>query len=185
MSSEISQETELLMEEAIETVRRRLSKIRTGKASPAILDGIRVDYYGSPTPLNQLASVAAPEPRLLTVKPFDRSGINDIDKAIQASNLGLNPTNDGMMIRIQIPELTEERRIEMSKLAREVGEDGKVAVRHARQDGNDELKKQQKDGTISEDEFHGDKTEIQKLTDRYCEEVDTIVAAKEKDIMEI
>lgn len=185
MSSEIRDETELEMEEAIETVRRRLSKIRTGKASPAILDGLRVEYYGTPTPLNQLATVAVPEPRLLTVKPFDRSSIGDIEKAIQASNLGLNPASDGMMIRIQIPELTEERRREFTKLAKEVGEDGKVAVRRVRQDGNDQLKKVNKEGGISEDEMHGQKSDIQDLTNRFCGEIDEIIKAKEADIMEI
>jgi ribosome recycling factor len=185
MSSEVREETDLEMAEAIETVRRRLAKIRTGKASPALLDGIRVEYFSTPTPLNQLATVAAPEPRLLTVKPFDRSVIGDIEKAIQASNLGLNPANDGMMIRIQIPELTEERRRDFSKLAKEIGEDGKVAVRRARQEGNDRLKKMHKDGEISEDELHGEKAEIQKLTDDYCKQVDEITKAKEADIMEI
>jgi ribosome recycling factor len=185
MSSEVKAETELQMEEAVGAVRRRLSKIRTGKASPAILDGIRVDYYGTPTPLKQLASIAVPEPRLLAVKPYDRGAIGDIEKAIQASNLGLNPSSDGMMIRIQIPELTEERRREFSKLAKEIGEDGKVAVRHARQDGNDALKRLLKDGEISEDEAHAARNDIQKLTDRFCGDIDEIVATKEADIMEI
>jgi ribosome recycling factor len=185
MSSEVKDETELNMEEALTAVRRRLSKIRTGKASPAILDGIRVDYYGTPTPLNQLASIAVPEPRLLAVKPFDRSTIGDIEKAIMASNLGLNPASDGMMIRIQIPELTEERRREFTKQAREIGEDGKVAVRHARQDGNDTLKKLFKDGEISEDEMHALRNDIQKMTDRFCTDIDEVVQAKEADIMEI
>jgi ribosome recycling factor len=185
MSSDVKGETELGMEEAFTAVRRRLSKIRTGKASPAILDGIRVDYYGAPTPLNQLASIAVPEPRLLAVKPFDRSTIGDVEKAILAGNLGLNPTSDGMMIRIQIPELTEERRREFTKQAREIGEDGKVAVRHARQEGNDTLKKLFKDGEISEDEMHALRNDIQKMTDHFCTEIDEVVRAKEADIMEI
>ena len=185
MSSDVKDDAELAMDSAIDAVRRRLAQIRTGKASPAILDSVMVEYYGAPTPLKQLATVAVPEPRLLAVKPFDRAAIGDIEKAIQASNLGLNPSNDGMMIRLQIPELTEERRRDLSKQAREIGEEGKVAVRRARQDANDRLKKEQKDGDISEDELHGDKAAVQKLTDRYVEQVDEIITAKESDIMEI
>jgi len=129
--------------------------------------------------------VAAPEGRLLTVKPFDRGSIGAIEKSIQAGNLGLNPSNDGMMIRIQIPELTEERRREFTKLAREIGEDGKVAARRARQDGNDVLKKELKDGEITEDEHHAEREQIQELTDRFCAEIDQVVKAKEAEIMEI
>lgn len=185
MSKDVLENAELEMSEAVDTVKRRLGKLRTGKASPALLDGVSVDYYGAPTPLKQLATVSAPEARLLTVKPFDRSSIGAIEKAIQAGNLGLNPTNDGMMIRIQIPELTEERRREFSKMAKEIGEDGKVNVRKIRQDANDQLKKEQKDGDITEDELHGDKDTVQKLTDRFCADVDEVVKAKEAEIMEI
>jgi ribosome recycling factor len=185
MSKDVLENSELEMTEEVDTVKRRLGKLRTGKASPALLDGVMVEYYGSPTPLKQLATVSAPEPRQLTVKPFDRSSIGAIEKAIQSGNLGLNPSNDGMMIRIQIPELTEERRREFSKLAKEVGEDGKIAVRRVRQEANDSLKKEHKDGEITEDEQHQDRDEIQKLTDRFCAEIDEIVKAKEAEIMEI
>jgi ribosome recycling factor len=185
MSAEAKDKAKQAMEAAADAVKRRLGKIRTGKASPAILDGVMVEYYGNPTPLKQLATVAVPEPRLLAVKPFDRSAIGDIQKAIQAGNLGLNPNNDGMMIRIQIPELTEERRKELTKQAKEIGEEGKVAVRRARQEANDALKSEQKDGDITEDEMHADRDEVQKLTDRFCDEIDTIVKEKEADIMEI
>ena len=185
MSKDVLENTELEMDGALDAVKRRLGKLRTGKGSPALLDGMTVEYYGSPTPLKQLATVAAPEPRMLTVKPFDRSSIGAIEKAIQASNLGLNPSNDGMMIRIQIPELTEERRREFTKLAREVGEDGKVGVRKVRQDANDQLKKEQKDGEITEDELHADRDSVQKLTDRFCADIDEVVKAKESEIMEI
>jgi ribosome recycling factor len=185
MSKDVLENAELSMDEALDAVKRRLGKLRTGKASPALLDGLMVEYYGNPTPLKQLATVAAPEARLLTVKPFDRSSIGAIEKAIQTSNLSLNPSNDGMMIRIQIPELTEERRREFGKLAREIGEDGKVSVRRVRQDANDELKAEQKDGGITEDELHAEKDSIQKLTDRFCGEIDEIVKAKEAEIMEI
>jgi len=185
MSNEVKQQVEQLMDSAIGAVRNRLAKLRTGKASPALLDGIRVEYYGTPTPLNQLATIAVPEPRLLAVKPYDRTAINEIEKSILASNLGLNPTNDGLVIRIPIPELTEERRREFAKLAKEIGEEGKVAVRHARQEGNDKLKKLEKDGSISEDELHSAKSEIQKLTDRFCTSIDDTVKDKEAEIMEI
>ena len=185
MRKDVLENTEMEMDEARDAVKRRLGKLRTGKASPALLDGLMVEYYGAPTPLKQLATVAAPEARQLAVKPFDRSAIGAIEKAIQASNLGLNPSNDGMMIRIQIPELTEERRREFSKLAKEIGEDGKVAVRRVRQEANDQLKKEQKDSDITEDQFHGERDDIQKLTDRFCADIDEIVKAKEAEIMEI
>ncbi len=185
MSSETVEMAELTMDETLQTVRSRLSKLRTGKASPALLDGLRVEYYGAATPLNQLATVAAPEPRLLTVKPFDRGSIGEIEKAIQGSNLGLNPANDGLLIRIPIPELTEERRREFAKLAKEIGEDGKIAVRRVRQEANDKLKKTHKAGEVSEDEMHGERDEIQKLTDRFCDEVAQVVKLKEEEIMEI
>lgn len=185
MSAEALENAELEMESSLEKVKARLVKIRTGKATPAILDGIKVDYYGATAPLNQLATVSAPEPRLLTVKPFDRSAIAEIEKAIQASNLGLNPSSDGMMIRIQIPELTEERRRDFGKQARDIGEDGKVAMRRVRQEANDVLKKEQKDGDITEDDLHRERDEVQKLTDTYCEKIDTLVEAKTAEIMEL
>ena len=185
MSKDVLESAELEMESALDTVKRRLSKLRTGKATPSLLDGMLVEYYGTPTPLKQLATIAAPEARLLSVKPFDRSAIGAIERAIQASNLGLNPSNDGMMIRIQIPELTGERRGEYSKLARDIGEDGKVAVRRIRQEANDQIKKEHKDSLITEDEWHQERDDIQELTDRFCADVDQIVKAKEAEIMEI
>lgn len=185
MSKDVRENTELTMDSAVDAVKRRAAKLRTGKASPTLLDGLTVEYYGAPTPLKQLATIAVPEARLLAVKPFDRASIPAIERAIQASNLGLNPSNDGMMIRLQIPELTEERRREFTKLAREIGEEGKVAVRRARQDANDELKRELKDAEITEDEHHEDREEIQKLTDRYCALIDQVIKAKEAEIMEI
>ena len=174
MSAEVRENAEMAMDEVTESIRHRLSKIRTGKASPTMLENVRVEYYGAPTPLQQLATVSVPEPRMLTVKPFDRSAIGAIERAIQASNLGLNPSSDGMMIRLQIPELTQDRRKDLAKQAREIGEEGKIAVRKVRQESNDVLKKEQKDGAITEDELHKDRDEIQKLTDRYCEMMDKI-----------
>lgn len=185
MSAEARDNAEMAMEEVMETIASRLSKIRTGKASPVILDGINVEYYGAPTPLNQLATIAAPEARLLTVKPFDRSAIGAIEKAIQASNVGLNPASDGMMIRLAIPELTEERRKELGKQAREMGEDGKIAVRKARQEANDVLKAEEKSGDITEDELHKDRDAIQELTDRFCNRIDEMIKAKQAEIMEL
>lgn len=185
MSAEVRENAELSMDEVIDSVKNRLSKIRTGKASPAMLESVMVDYYGAPTPLQQLATVSVPEPRLLTVKPFDRSAIGDIERAIQASNLGMNPASDGMMIRLQIPELTEDRRKDLAKQAKEIGEEGKIAVRKVRQESNDVLKKEQKDGDITEDDLHKDRDEVQKLTDKFCAQVDKIVDAKHGEIMEI
>ncbi|MBU8871575.1 MAG: ribosome recycling factor [Gemmatimonadales bacterium] len=185
MSAEATENAELAMDEVMETIDGRLTKIRTGKASPLILDGINVEYYGAPTPLKQLATVAAPEPRLLTVKPFDRSSIGEIEKAIQASNLGLNPASDGMMIRLQIPELTEERRKELSKQAREMGEETKVAIRKVRQEANDVLKKEEKAGTITEDDLHRERDLVQELTDKYCGVIDKVISSKQEEIMEL
>lgn len=185
MSAEVRETAEMSMEEAVESTRSRLTKIRTGKATPAMLDGVMVEYYGASTPLNQLATVSAPEPRLLAVKPFDRSSIGAIEKAIQASNLGVNPASDGMMIRIQVPELTEDSRKGLGKQARDFAEDGKIAVRKARQEANEALKKEQKDGAITEDELHGDRDAVQKLTDRFCEEIDKVTSAKQHEIMEL
>ncbi len=135
--------------------------------------------------MKQLATVAVPEPRLLTVKPFDRGSIGAIEKALQASNLGMNPASDGMMIRLAVPELTEERRKDLGKQAKEIGEDGKVAVRKARQEANDALKVEQKDGDITEDDLHKERDDVQKLTDKFCEQVDKVVQIKHDDIMEI
>lgn len=185
MSAEAKENAELAMDEVMEGIKNRLVKIRTGKASPLILDGINVEYYGAPTPLIQLATVSAPEPRLLTVKPFDRSAIGEIEKAIQAGNLGLNPSSDGMMIRLQVPELTEERRKEFSRQAREMGEDGKVAIRKARQEANDTIKAEEKGGDITEDDLHRDRDAIQVLTDKYCALVDKVITAKQEEIMEL
>lgn len=182
MSHELVQEAEMEMEDAVQTLARRIAKIRTGKATPALLDPVRVEYYGAPTPLKQLANVGVPEPRLLTVAPFDRATLNDIERAIQAADLGLNPSNDGNVIRVPIPELTEERRREMSKMAREYGEQGKVAVRKVRQQANDAVKKAD---DMTEDEARAAKDEVQKLTDRFCDEIDKLVKEKEAEIMEI
>ncbi len=185
MSSDINENAELSMDEALDAVKARLATIRSGKATPAILDGITVEYYGAPTPLKQLATISVPEPRQLVVKPFDRGVIGDIERAIHAGNLGMNPSSDGMMIRLQVPELTGERRTELGKQARDIGEDGKIAVRRVRQEANDGLKKEEKDGDITEDQLHKDRDAVQKLTDDFCSRIEKIALAKQKEITEL
>jgi ribosome recycling factor len=186
MLEEIIEEVKDSMEKAIESLRKDLASIRTGRASTAMLDNVRVEYYGNLTPLNQMASISVPEPRLLTVKPWEANQIPEIEKAIVADkSLGLNPSNDGALIRLPIPELTEERRIEITKVARARSEDGRVAIRHARRDGIDLLQQAQKDGDISEDESRIAQDSVQKVTDEFVHRVDDIVKNKEEEIMEI
>jgi ribosome recycling factor len=173
------------MEAAIEHFKKEMAGMRTGRASVALIDGIRVDYYGTPTPLKQVANLTVPEPRLITVQPWEPSLIKEIEKAITAAGLGLNPANDGKLIRIPIPPLTEERRKELSKVCKKHAEEAKVALRNIRRDGNEEQKKLQKDGKLSEDELRRTEADTQKLTDQYVQKVDQILAAKEKEIMEV
>jgi len=162
-----------------------LNKIRTGRASPAILDGIRIDYYGTPTPLNQVATMAVPESRLITIKPWDMSIIGEIEKAILKSDLGVTPVNDGKIIRIAIPKLTEERRKELVKLVRKKGEDGKIAVRNIRREANDWYRSLEKEKAISEDELHKGLDDVQELTVEFIQKIDEILDLKEKEILEI
>jgi len=181
---EILQDAETRMKKAVEATQAELSKIRTGKASPAILDTIRVDYYGSSLPLKQVASISVPEPRLITIQPWDRKVLPEIEKAILKSDLGLNPINDGSIIRLPIPPLTEERRRDLVRVVHKLGEEGRVAIRNIRRDANEELKKAEKDGEISEDDAHRAMKEVQDLTDEYIEKIDEIVKVKEKEILE-
>lgn len=185
MIDDIMADLEDRFEKARQALARELSKIRTGRANPGILDRVKVEYYGTPTPLNQVAAVKAPEPRLLTVSPFDRSLLSDIERAIHASDLGLNPNSDGNIIRIPIPALTGERREELARQARRFGEDAKIAIRNARRDANDMLKSLQKDGDISEDEMHGSMNDVQTATDKAVAGVDSLIAEKEKQIIEV
>ncbi len=185
MIDDVKKDVKHRMDQAVETVRAELAKLRTGKASPAILDGITVNYYGANTPLRQVGNVSAPEPRLLVVQPWDRSLLGEIEKAILKSDLGLNPTNDGIVIRVPIPTLTEERRQSLVKVAKKITEDGRVAVRNIRRDANEKLKKLEKDHKISEDDLHRSQDEMQKLTDECVKKLDEILVLKEKDIMEI
>lgn len=173
------------MEKAIQVLKKDLLTLRTGRANPAILDKVTVEYYGSEMPINQTANISAPDPRTLLVQPWDKSILNEIERAIMKAELGLTPTNDGNVIRITIPALTEERRTELVKLARKMGEETKVAIRNVRREANDELKKMEKNGEISEDTSRRGQEEIQKTTDRFIKEVDQVVSDKEKEIMEI
>jgi len=185
MSDAVFAESEQKMKNAIDAVKREFAKLRAGKATPALLEGVRVEAYGQSTPLNQVGTVGAPEPRLLVVQPWDKSLIGSIEKAIRAADLGLNPSNDGQVIRVPIPPLTEERRKELVKFAKHAAEEGRVAVRNARRDANDALKKALKDGKLTEDEDKRGHGRIQELTDRHVKEIDGILAAKEKEILAI
>ena len=173
------------MDEAFEAVRREFGTVRTGKATPAILDTVRVEAYGSKVPLNQVATISTPEPSLLMVQPFDRSIIADIERAIMQADLGLNPANDGSVIRIPVPALNEERRKEYVRLLSKMAEDGRVSIRHARRDANDEIKAQTRDGDLSDDEGRRAMEEVQKLTDQYITRIDEALEAKEKEIMTV
>lgn len=173
------------IDKTLEDLRRELSKIRTGRANLSLLDAIKVDYYGTPTPLSGVASLSVPEPRLITIKPWDRSIIKDIEKAIKEANIGITPMNDGEMIRLPIPALTEERRKEIAKQVRTKGEDHKVAIRNERRDANEALKELQKKKTISEDDLKRTSERVQKETDQGVLKIDEIVQKKEKEIMEV
>lgn len=173
------------MDKAVEALRRDLSRVRTGRASVSILDDLRIDYYGTPTPLNQIGTLAVPEPRLITIQPWEKKLIPDIEKAILKSDLGLNPSSDGSVVRLAFPALTEERRKEMAKQVRKMGEEGKIAVRNARRDANEAIKKLLKDKAVSEDDEKRGEKEIQELTDDFVARIDKIVADKEKELMEI
>ena len=184
MIEETKQEAKESMEKAIAALSREFKRVRTGRATPALLDGIRADYYGAPTPLNQMASISVPEPRLILIQPWDHKSCEAIEKAILKSDLGLTPNNDGKVVRIAIPPLTEERRKELVKVVRKMGEEAKVAIRNARRDANEMLKEYKKEGEISEDDAFRGQEQIQKLTDEYVAKVDELVAEKEKEIME-
>ena len=173
------------MLKSVEALRKDLGKIRTGRASVALLDEIRVDYYGTPTPLNQVGTLAVPEARLITIQPWEKNLIPAIEKAILKSDLGLNPMSDGQLVRIAIPPLTEERRKEMAKVIKRMGEDAKVAVRNARRDANDQLKKLEKEKEISEDELKRNEKSVQETTDDFIAKIDEIITSKEKEVMEI
>jgi len=183
--NDILKTSEEKMKKTIDNYKKGLAAVRTGRASPALLDHVVVDYYGTTVPLKQLASVAVPEPRLIVVQPYDKSSVQNIEKAIQTSNLGLQPRSEGGVIRLQIPQLTEERRKDLVKVVKKEAEDYRVAVRNIRQEGMREIKKELDEKKISEDIKKNKEDSIQKLTDKYVKDIDALLAAKEKEIMEI
>lgn len=182
---DVIKETKPRMESAIEDFRRKLATVRTGRASVSLLDTVMIDYYGTPTPLNQMASVHAPEPQMLTVQPWDLTQLGSVEKAIRAADLGLNPSNDGKLVRIPIPPLTEERRKQLAKQIHEIAEEHRTAVRNIRRDENDKLKKMLKEKSISEDAEREGLDQIQKLTDTYISKIDELSKTKEHEIMSV
>jgi len=185
MVKEVQDRTEKRMGASVNDARHKLATVRTGRASLAMFDGVMVDYYGTPTPLNQVAKLSVPEPSLIVAQPFDPSTVGAIEKAILASDLGLNPSNDGKLIRIPIPPLTEERRKQLVKKVHALGEEAKTAVRQIRREANEEIKKLEKDGKISEDDSRRNLDEVQKRTDRHTGEVDQLCKNKEAELMEV
>ena len=173
------------IDKSIVFLRENLNTVRAGRANPALLDKVTVDYYGTPTPLKAIANIAVPDPRSLIVAPFDPKSVNEIEKAINIANIGINPSNDGKIIRLQIPSLTEERRKELTKLARKYGEDAKVAIRNERREANEQLKKQEKDGDLTEDDLKNEEKLVQKRTDDAISEIDKIIEKKEAEILEV
>ena len=185
MAKQVIATTKERMDKAVQALSRELATIRAGRANASLLDKVSVDYYGAPTPVNQLAGVSVPEARLLDIQPYDKSILGEIEKAILKSDLGLNPSNDGSVIRIAIPALTEERRKELVKLVKKEAEEAKVGIRNIRRDGNDDLKKLEKNGEITEDELRGYTDDIQKVTDAHIQKVDEVAKDKEKEIMTV
>ncbi|AEG16084.1 Ribosome-recycling factor [Desulfofundulus kuznetsovii DSM 6115] len=178
-------EAESNMKKTVELVKKEFASLRAGRATPALLDKVLVSYYGTPTPINQLATISVPEPRLLVIQPWDKTILPEIERAILKSDLGITPTSDGTVIRLAIPQLTQERRAELVKVVKKKAEEGRVAIRNIRRELNDKVKQQQKNGEISEDELRRTQDEIQKLTDKYIKEIDQLVSAKEQEIMQV
>lgn len=185
MSIEVQQVLDDKMKKSISVLKEELNTVRAGKANPALLDKISVDYYGSPTPLKNLANISAPDPRTLMIAPFDPKSISDVEKAINVANIGINPSNDGKIIRLVVPALTEDRRKELSKSMKKYGEDAKVAIRNERRDANDALKKKEKAGEITEDDLKKEMELVQKKADKCIKDIDDIISSKEKEIMEV
>lgn len=184
-SGEVLDEMELKMMKSIEVVEHEFSAIRTGKASPALVENITVDYYGAQTRLRQLCGISTPEPRLIVIQPWDPSAADAVEKALMKSKLGITPVRDGRIFRIPIPELSEERRRELDKVVKHMAEEGRVAIRNIRREANEQIKKLQKEGEITEDEMFGAEKKVQDKTDEYIKEIDRLLAKKEKEIMEI
>jgi ribosome recycling factor len=182
---DVFQDCKQRMQKALDTLKKDFSRLRTGRASTSLVEDITVDYYNTPTPLNQLASISIPDSRTITIQPWDRNSFSDVEKAIMKSDLGLNPINDGKVIRISIPPLTEERRKDLVKVAKKNTEDAKIAIRNVRRDGNESLKKMKNDKEITEDDQHKGQDKIQELTDSFTAKADELLTEKEKEIMEI
>ena len=185
MKLDVHKQLEAKMTKTIDALKHEYTTIRAGRANAQMLDKVRVDYYGSLTPINQMAAISVPEPRTLMINPWDKSSMAEIEKAIRNSDLGLNPTNDGQVIRISVPALTEERRKELAKQASKVAEEFKVRLRNERRDANDKLKKMEKEGEITEDDLKKSQDEVQKVTDKFIKEVESLLKAKEQDIMAV
>jgi len=185
MANPLLSETESNMKKTVEVVNKEFGSLRAGRAAPSLLEKIMVNYYGAPTPISQMANISAPEARLLVIQPWDKTAMPGIEKAIMKSDLGITPMSDGNVIRLSIPQLTKERRAELVKVIKKKAEDGRVAVRNLRRDANDQLKTQQKNGDISEDEQRRLQDEVQKLTDKYIKEIDELLSIKEKEIMTV
>ncbi|MBD3169087.1 MAG: ribosome recycling factor [candidate division Zixibacteria bacterium] len=183
--NDVLKDAESRMKKSIESLKSEFNSIRIGKATPALLDNIRVEYYGTNVPLNQVSNISAPEPRLLVIQPWEKDMVAEVNKAIQKSELGLNPSVDGQIIRIPIPPLSEERRKETAKLVKKTGEEGKIAIRNIRRDANDTLKSAEKEKEISEDEMRKGFDRVQELTDKYTAKVDEMIESKEKEVMEV
>ncbi|WP_163579903.1 ribosome recycling factor [Gracilibacillus saliphilus] len=185
MSEQLIKETREKMDQAVKAYSKNLATVRAGRANPALLDSVQVEYYGALTPLNQLASISVPEARLLVITPFDKSTVSDIEKAIQKADLGLSPSNDGNVVRINIPPLTEERRKELVKVVGKYAEESKVQIRNIRRDTNDQLKKDEKNGDLTEDELRGFQDDVQSATDTHIQKIDELTKEKEQEIMEV
>ena len=182
---DVIKDTKPRMDAAVEDLRRKLGSVRTGRAAVSVLDPVMVDYYGTPTPLNQMASIHVPEPQMITVQPWDQTQLGAIEKAIRAADLGLNPSNDGKLVRVPIPPLTEERRKQLAKQVHEFAEEHRTAVRNVRRDANDRLKKLLKDKTISEDAERDALDEIQRLTNNFISKIDELAKSKEQELMSV
>lgn len=185
MYDDVMKQAKSGMLKTIESLKRDLTKVRTGRASISLLDDVFVDYYGTATPLNQIGTLAAPEARLITIQPWEKNLIPEIEKAIMKSDLGLNPSSDGTLIRLSIPALTEERRKEMAKLAKRIGEEAKISIRNSRRDANDAMKSLEKEKEITEDDLKRSEKDVQSLTDDFIKQVDEIISSKEQEVMEI
>lgn len=185
MTNDILKQLDERMEKALGAVKRDFATVRAGRANAGMLDRIQVDYYGSPTPINQLANVTVPEPRMLVITPWDKTSLADIERAIIKSDLGITPTNDGTVIRLTIPQLTEQRRQELAKQVKKMAEEGRVAMRNIRRDVNDSLKKLEKAGDISEDDSRRAQEKVQNVTDRFIGDIDKLLTAKEQEILEV